>query len=87
MALVLLCSAKPPSHQPPVPSHVNSMNDNNDQDDLKQLRDLLFTFGILFIFVFLVVWILLWAINVVPIRDSFRVFQEKDDPKPGILRE
>ena len=78
MALVLLCSAKSPSHQPPVPSHVNSMNDNNEQDDLKQLRDLLFTFGILFIFVFLVVWIMLWAIDVVPIRDSFIILEPKE---------
>ena len=47
------------------------MNDNNEQDDLKQLRDWLFTLGIVFIFVFLGVWILLWAINIVPIRESF----------------
>jgi len=31
------------------------MNDNNEQDDLKQLRKLLITMGILFVFVFLVV--------------------------------
>ena len=47
------------------------MNDNNEQDDLKQLRDLLVAFGIVFILVFFVGWIWLWAINVVPIRDSF----------------
>ncbi len=47
------------------------MIDNNEQDDLKQLRDLLVTFGIVFIFVFFVGLIWLWAINVVPIRDSF----------------
>jgi uncharacterized protein YjbI with pentapeptide repeats len=47
------------------------MNDNNEQDDLKQLRDLLVAFGIVFVFVFFVGWIWLWAINVVPIRDSF----------------
>jgi uncharacterized protein YjbI with pentapeptide repeats len=54
------------------------MNDNNAQDDLKQLRGWLFTFGILFIFVFLVVGILLWAINVVPIRDSFSILEPKE---------
>jgi uncharacterized protein YjbI with pentapeptide repeats len=54
------------------------MNDNNEPDDLKQLRDWLFVFGILFIFVFLVVGILLWAINVVPIRDRFSILEPKE---------
>ncbi|MEW6496619.1 MAG: pentapeptide repeat-containing protein [Cyanobacteriota bacterium] len=47
------------------------MNDNNNQDELKQLSAWLVTLGIVFIFVFFVGWIWLWAINVVPIRDSF----------------
>jgi hypothetical protein len=54
------------------------MNDNNEQDDLKQVRNLLITMGILFVFVFLVVWILLLAIDVVPIRESFSILEPKE---------
>ncbi len=54
------------------------MNDNNDKGDLEELRDLLLSFGILFIFAFLVLWILLWAINVVPIRESFGILEPKE---------
>jgi hypothetical protein len=54
------------------------MNDNNEQDDLKQLRNLLITMGSLFVFVFLVVWILLLAIDVVPIRESFSILEPKE---------
>jgi hypothetical protein len=54
------------------------MNNNNEQDDLNQLRDLLVTLGLVFIFVFLVAWLLLWAINVVPIRDRFSILEPKE---------
>ena len=58
------------------------MNDNNDQDDLKQLRYWLFAFGFVFILVFLVVGILLWAINVVPILDRFSILEPKKILEP-----
>ncbi|MEO8890865.1 MAG: hypothetical protein ABI417_04925 [Coleofasciculaceae cyanobacterium] len=54
------------------------MNDNNNQDEFQQLSAWFFTLGIVSIFVLVITGILLWGINVVPIRDSFSKLELKE---------